>query len=279
VSPATVEVLALVGGAGAYAGGTARAWRAHGAGRVVHRWQAAAFLLGIVAAAAVTLGPFDRVADRSLSGHMAQHVVLMVVCGPLLAVGRPLEAVRSLLPVGRAPVLRRGMASLARRGGRDGWAPMAATTVALYAAVMVVWQLPGPYRAATADERLHGAEHLTMTLAAVAMWWVLLGAGRPRPAAGSIVALFAANLPMTFLGFAMLFARTPWYPDVHGTGLDDQQAAGVILWGVGGGLVVAEAAAVFGWWLATSDRALSPPDGRSGPSSDVAVRAGTPLAR
>lgn len=130
-----------------------------------------------------------------------------------------------------------------------------------------------------ADEWLHGAEHLSMTAAAAALWWVLLGAGRPRPAAGAIVALFAANLPMTILGFALLFARTPWYPDAYGTGLDDQQAAGVILWGVGGAVVVAQAAAVFGWWLATSDRALTPPGGPSGPSSDAAVPAGSPLGR
>ena len=38
-----------------------------------------------------------------------------------------------------------------------------------------------------------------MVLAAAALWWVLLGAGRPRPAPGAIVALFAANLPMTLL--------------------------------------------------------------------------------
>jgi cytochrome c oxidase assembly factor CtaG len=97
-----------------------------------------------------------------------------------------------------------------------------------------------------------------MVLAPAALWWLLLGAGRPRPAPASIAVLFALMAPMTLLGFAMVVARTPWYP-AYGTGLEGQQAAGVVLWGFAGVAVAVEGVALFAWWLSGVDAPVTDP--------------------
>ncbi|MEZ5139300.1 MAG: cytochrome c oxidase assembly protein [Acidimicrobiales bacterium] len=260
VSPARVELAVLLVGTGAWCWGLQRTWARWGHGRVVRFWQANALLAGVAVAGLATLGPYDAVADRSIAGHMGQHVVLMVVAGPLLACGRPLLVLGALLPSrARARDLQRAAAPVARwaRPGTSGWVALAAGAVALHTAVMVAWHVPVLYDLAVRDEAVHALEHLTMTASAVALWSVVLGAGRRRPGPAAMAALFGANVPMTLLGFALLMSRTRWYP-VYGTGLDDQQAAGALLWGVGGALVVVEAAAVFAWWFGAEERPAAP---------------------
>ncbi|HEY4378434.1 MAG TPA: cytochrome c oxidase assembly protein [Acidimicrobiales bacterium] len=233
------------------------AWARLGPGRVVSTWRAGCFVGGLLVAAGAVVGPMDGLADRSLPAHMTQHVLLMLVAGPLLAVGRPVEVLARLLPDRLRRSAMRGGARASRSARGDGWPRWAAATVTLHTVVMLGWHVPALYQLAVRNEGVHGLEHLSMTVAAVVMWWVLLDAGRPRPAAGAVLALFAADLPMTLLGVALMVSRTVWYP-VYGTGLQGQQVAGAVLWGFGGALMVIEAVAVFAWWLSTSDDRVRP---------------------
>src|ERR1700741_4575456 len=52
-------------------------------------WREVSFYSGVVAALVVLDRPFDDWADRWLSAHMAQHIVLMTVVPPLVVLGRP----------------------------------------------------------------------------------------------------------------------------------------------------------------------------------------------
>src|SRR4051812_671002 len=92
---APVGALAL---AAVYAWQVSRVWERLGPGRVVPAWRAVAFELGVAVVALAPASPRDGVAHRSLAGHMVQHVLLMMVAGPLLAVGRAGEVLSRALP-------------------------------------------------------------------------------------------------------------------------------------------------------------------------------------
>ena len=250
-------VTALVGAG--YARGVRRAWAAAGPGRVVRTGEAASFAAGLVALA-VALGPLDASADTSLTAHMAQHVVLLVVAAPLLALGAPLSALLWALPerrrLGLRPVGRRLERSRSRHGLR--WMTVA---IVLQGAAMWLWHAPGLYDAALGAPTLHGLEHLCYLATAVLFWWSLAGAGHRTRMGAGLVVLFVAALPGTALGVALALAGRPWYPvyargDAAGA-LADQQMAGVVMWAVAGAAYVIGAAGLVVAWLSAVER-LSP---------------------
>ena len=81
--------LALALGAGVYVVGLRRAWRTAGPRRLVTPAQVRFALAGWCATAMALLPPLDTAAARSLTAHMAQHVLLLAVAAPLLAAGAP----------------------------------------------------------------------------------------------------------------------------------------------------------------------------------------------
>ena len=77
------------------------------------------------------------------------------------------------------------------------------------------------------------------------------------------MAVFVGALPATALGALMTLAGRPWYPVYarqSSTALEDQQVAGVVMWGFGGIAAVVAAVALFAAWLIALDR--SPPGER-----------------
>jgi putative membrane protein len=198
------------------------------------RWAPAA--LGPVVLAAVLSPPFDRAADTSLAAHMWQHVLLLSVAAPALVLSFEWAWPTS--------------GSWSRRPLRSqAWVAAAAAAVVVQSVVTIAWHLPGPYQSAAAHLPVHMAEHLSFLGAGIALWWLLLGAGTRRPRAASLLVLFAANVPLQVLGFAMTMATTRWYP-AYATSLADQQLAGAVMWGVGGSIAVLQAMALFAAWVA-----------------------------
>ena len=94
---AELAAAATLGGAGlAYAVGLSRMWDSAGRGRLVRASQARNFVAAQVVLAAALLMPHG-----SLTAHMVQHVLLLVVAAPLLAMGAPLPTMLWALPARR----------------------------------------------------------------------------------------------------------------------------------------------------------------------------------
>src|SRR5256885_883441 len=94
------------------------------------------------------------------SAHMVQHLVLTLIVAPLLLAGTPGWMLDRLL----APPLRRPLGRGAGRLTR----PVPA--LALYAAALIAWHLPGPFTTAL---EIHGwriVEHLVLLATAVLAW-------------------------------------------------------------------------------------------------------------
>jgi putative membrane protein len=245
---ATPALLGIV--AGAYALGLSRAWKAAGRGRLVRPAQAFVFAAGMVALAVALLPPLETRTDHSLTAHMVQHVLLLVVAAPLLALGAPLPTLLWALP-GR---WRRGASAGWRRllrSHRAHWLAWAGGALVVESLVMVAWHLPVAYRAALHHDDLHAAEHASFVLTAVAFSWAV-GVGAARRHGGSVAVVFLAALPGSALGAALTLAGRPWYAEYPS--LADQQMAGVVMWAFAGVAYVVAAACVFGVWLSGLER-------------------------
>jgi putative membrane protein len=233
-----------------YAVGVTRAWRAAGRGRLVRLSQVRSFLGAELVLAIALVPPLATSADESLTAHMVQHVLLLVVAAPLLALGAPLPALLWALP---AAMRERGLAMWrsALRSHTRNWAAWAAAALVAQSVVMLVWHAPALYRAAVHHEALHVLEHASYLATATVFAWVV-GVGSAHRHGAAVPVLFVAALPGTALGAALTLAGTPWYAEYPS--LASQQLAGVVMWGFAGLAYVLAAACLFGLWLAGIER-------------------------
>ena len=116
---------------------------------------------------------------------------------------------------------------------------------------MWAWHAPVLYGAAVDDKAVHAVEHVWF-LGAGLLFWGAWRRGWPAVGAPVSSAMFVAALPGTALGAALTLAPRPWYPMYPS--LEDQQLAGVVMWGFAGAVYVVAAGVVFGLWLAAEDR-------------------------
>jgi cytochrome c oxidase assembly factor CtaG len=240
----------VVAVAAAYVSGVQRAWRVAGAGRIVRRAELWRGMAGF-GALALSVGPtVDHWVDRSLTAHMVQHVVLMVVVAPLLALGGTVPGLVWALPDGARgrglAMWRRVVAS--RRGA--GWVRWGVGAVLVQAGVMWFWHAPPLYDAAHDNAAVHLLEHVSFVATTTVFWWAV--AGRAAGRFGAVLVLFVGALPGTALGAALLLAPRPWYRSYPS--LADQQLAGVAMWSGTGIAYVVAAAVLFAAWLMSQER-------------------------
>lgn len=224
----------------AYALGLARAGDRGGRGRVA----ALAWAAGVLALAVALSPPVDAWADRLLSGHMVQHLLVAMVAAPLLAAGAPVRlALRAL----RRPGRRRLASVLHSRAARLIGQP--ACGWAAFTAVMLGTHLTPLYGLALRLPFVHALEHMAYLVAGLAYWAPLVGADPlpSRPAsAGRIAWLLASMPPMGLLG-AWLLSGPLRYAEYAGPGaLADQRVAASVIW-AGGSLLLALATVVLAY--------------------------------
>ena len=233
--------------------------------------RAVAFYAGLVVLAAALMSPLDALASTLFSGHMTQHLLLMVVAAPLLVYARPGAALVAGLPAGGRDLLRRsGLRGPNAHGSVQGTAHALANPVVVWiigTVALWAWHMPALYEAAVAHEPLHVLEHASFLGAALLFWSLVFASGTrrgvPRPVA--IVLVFASGVQSSALGAVLLFASTPLYA-VHEAGarvwdvspLADQQLAGALMWSPPALLYIV----VMGWllvrWFAEMDDAPEP---------------------
>jgi putative membrane protein len=235
---AELVAAAMLGAVGlAYAVGLSR--------RPVRRSQVRNFVAAQAVLAVALVMPHG-----SLTAHMVQHVLLLVVAAPLLAMGAPLPTILWALPARRRESAlgwwRTSLRDHARR-----WAVWVGAALVAQSVVMLAWHTPALYEAALRQEALHVLQHATYLATATVFWWAV-GLGATRKHGAAVPVLFVAALPGTVLGAGLTLAGTPWYAEYPS--LSDQQLAGVVMWGFAGLAYVLVAACLFGLWLAGLER-------------------------
>lgn len=205
--------------------------------------------LGFAVLAVVELPPLSTASERSLTLHMLQHMTIIAIAAPLLALADPVR--RSFWLGARSP--DRGLRA---SSGTFAVAAWAAVLLALYA-----WHSPPLFEAAERHEALHALEHFSFFATSFLFWWVAFH----RPPGGNhglaFLLVFTGAIPMNILSALMVFSGSPWYefagPGPRTWGLspiEDQQLAGVVMWVAGEVIYVLVAAVLFARWMAEADR-------------------------
>lgn len=251
-----VLVVGLIAAALAY-----RQGRRGGRNPPVAPWRAWCFVGALVAVAVALVSPLDAASEALASAHMVQHVLLLLVAAPLLALAAPATTFLRGSPEGVRRVAGRWR-RLARR-------PLAAlrhppTVWLVHVATIWFWHARAAYDAAVGDPVLHVVEHATFLATGWAFWHVAVGIRGPEriPHGAGVLLVFTMALQATFLSVLLTFAGEPFYAAYATTteqwGLDrlaDQQLAGVIMWVPAGAVYVAAGLALLAAWL--RDAALS----------------------
>jgi cytochrome c oxidase assembly factor CtaG len=199
-----------------------------------------AFLGGLVAIVVALESPLHALGGQMLQAHMLQHLLLMMVAPPLLWLGSPLLPMLQGLP---STLLRAWLGPL------FNWQPLMrfcqwlvhpAIAWIVFVGSTWAWHTPGLYERALASEFWHHAQHLCFLATALAFWWPVVQPWPSRPAVSSwviVLYLILADLQNTVLSAWLVFAERPIYPAYEAasrlwgmTALDDQAAAGAIMW-------------------------------------------------
>jgi cytochrome c oxidase assembly factor CtaG len=208
-------------------------WRWHGG-------PLAAFLGGLACLFLALASPIEPFAGLLLSVHMLQHLLLMMVAPPLLWLGAPLfpllrglpRAVRVYwaAPLLASPALRRLFGGLTN--------PLAALPV--FVAATWLWHLPAVYDLALRSGGWHYLQHACFLGAALLFWYPVVRPypSRPRWSLWLLMPyLLLADLSNTALSALLTFSERvlyPYYAEVPRlaglTALEDQSAAGLLMW-------------------------------------------------
>jgi cytochrome c oxidase assembly factor CtaG len=197
----------------------------------LQRAPAGAFYAGLAAIAVALLSPVDDLADALFSGHMAQHLLLILLAAPLLAISRAGAVLFLALPRQLRMPLSHAASWLPR-----AWRPV--TFWLGFIAIFLFWHLPQAYGWARESEAVHISEHLTLLLSACAFWSVIFAsrARAPSFAARSlfcVITAFVTDLPAVIMIFSPVafYTGDPVAVARWGlTPLEDQQLAGLMMW-------------------------------------------------
>ena len=89
-TPAPLVWLALAAALLLYGRGLSVLWLRAGVGHGIGRWEATAFVTGILVLLIALVSPLDRASDFSFAAHMTQHELLLVLAPPLFVLGKSL---------------------------------------------------------------------------------------------------------------------------------------------------------------------------------------------
>jgi putative copper resistance protein D len=223
----------------------------------VPRSRTWAFLAGMLALAFALISGIARYDTSLFSDHMVQHVLLMLVAAPLIALSAPITLILRL----SSPSTRKRwiLPFLNSRPVRFLTFPV--TDWIIFSAVMWASHFSPLFNAALEDPNVHYFEHALFLVTALLFWWPAVGMDPSPWRMGHpvrIVHVFLQMTQNTFLAVVILNVSTvlyahyatlvrPWGPST----IEDQRLAAGIMW-VAGDLIFLTAILVLvaGWMRA-----------------------------
>ena len=188
------------------------------------------FTAGLATMLLALSSPIDTLAERWLSAHMVQHMLLMVVVAPLLWMGAPVAP----LLVGLPRSTRRLVLALTNASGVRAvtrWMLHPSVGWSAFAITFWVWHAPTLYDLTLESDLWHHVEHACFLGSALLFW-------RPVILAWPARAIWPRWTMIPYLGLAMFqslpLAAILTFSDrviYRGyTSLEDQALAGAIMW-------------------------------------------------
>lgn len=208
------------------------------------RWRTLAFYAALVTIGGALSSPMDRLSDELFWAHMLQHVLLMLVAPPLIALSAPWMAFWRPLPLGlrrrvaRAVVTSEPFEPL-RRAARWTGSPVQAWL--LFNLDLGLWHLPSLFDLTLRSQAVHYLEHASFVLLGVLFWCQVIDSPPFHSRLGHLgrVAFLTAGATASWLLAVILeiapsplysaYASLPSRPGGISALADQQLASGVML--------------------------------------------------
>lgn len=225
--------------------------------------RAGCFVAAVLTLAVALLSPLEALSSALASAHMVQHVLIVLVAGPLFAIAAPGSAILRGAPAPLRTTVGTWRRLMRGRLPTTGLLRNPVAMWALHVATLWLWHSSYAYDAALASDPIHIVEHISFLVTGVLFWRLVVGTRSPGRVANGfgILLVFAMAMQSVFLSVLLTFSNEPWYDgyasttDPWGLGqLADQQLAGVIMWVPAGVVYVVTALGLFGAWMRASDR-------------------------
>lgn len=221
-------------------------------GEWLTRWNLDPVLLAVLAVGLAVVLLWTSGRERVL-GATAVLVLTVIFVSPLCALSSSLFAARTvhhvLLVAVSAPLIAWALP-------RARVEPLALAT-AVQAGVFWAWHAPAAYGAALSNDGVYWLMQFSLLGSSVWFWAAARGASAPA----AVAALLLAMVAMGLLGALLTFTGQPVYaPHLLTTApwglspLEDQQAAGLIMWAPAAAVYLAAALLVLGRWLGPDAR-------------------------
>jgi cytochrome c oxidase assembly factor CtaG len=230
--------------------GTAAALYALGRRGRTRVWRELSFYSGVALAFVVLENPFDEWADKWLSVHMTQHIVLMTVVAPLVVLGRPWPRMWLPFPLSARRSVGGALSRSSAFRRSAGFLKLPAVALAVQSAMIALWHVPQLYDAAVTNEWIHVLEHICFVVPSLVFWGALLDAPPVRARIDHLhrsIWFVAAMIPSWILAMVLAFATKPVYAAYPS--MTDQQLAAGIMWVPGSLTYFVAAIAAFYSWL------------------------------
>ena len=217
----------------------------HGARRsAADRWRTASFVAGLATIVAALDSPIDDLAEQLLWVHMVQHILLLVVAPPLLALARPWNRMWRGFPLGFRRRSARAVTQSPRLAPLRGAAHVLQDPVPswlLFNVTFLAWHLPGAYDATLNSQLVHALEHAMFFGTALLFWTRVIDSPpwrSPLTDLARAVYLTLAMVVSWMLAIAFAVSTAPVYAPYAAevsrpggiTALADQQLAAGIMW-------------------------------------------------
>ena len=239
-------------------------------------WRLIAFQAGLLALFLALASPLHPLAELLLQFHMIQHLLLMMVVPPLLLLGAPIFPLLRGLP---RPVLQYWFGPLFSSPALQ-WLghflihPM--VCLVAFTVTNVAWHVPVLYELALRSQFWHEVQHICFLVTALLFWWPVVQPWPSRlrwPRWTIIPYLLLADIQNTALSAFLIFSERVLYPTYAAVprlwgipALDDQAAAGAIMWVPGSVIFLVPAGLL-------AIRLLDSPRTRSGRTNKVSCEA------
>lgn len=170
-----------------------------------------AVLTGWLVASAALISPLCALSVALFSARVSQHMILLLVAAPLIAIGLP------------------------RKGKTHSARGMRFAAIAFFIALWF-WHMPNPYYATFTSSSFYWLMHISLFGSAVWLWRELLHHA-PEHTGEALLTGMLSSMQMGLLGAVLTLASHPLFephfltaPLWHLTPLQDQQLGGVVMW-------------------------------------------------
>ena len=208
------------------------------------RWRTVSFVLGLLAILAALDSPIDALAVKLFWVHMVQHILLIAVAPPLLALARPWTRMWRGLPLEFRRRTARALAQEPRwRPLRRAWALIAKPLPSwlIFNLTFLAWHLPVAYDATLRSPAAHLLEHGMFFATALLFWSRVIYSPpwrSPLSDPGRIIYLGSALVAGWVLAIVLALSTSPLYAAYADqasrpggiSALTDQQLAAGIMW-------------------------------------------------